>query len=167
MNLGIFSGRLQLAVFKGTNLIRMEAIAKTEEQSVAYKYDAGFKGLPIKNGTRVVWRDLANVWDEYDLDGMKNENEVALKTANRIVIAEGTAGSIAAFPPPHTFFWARESDNNLGYSWYRKDNDSTFLFRRPAGRARRSATISGQFCALQRSLRDLAAHGHVLLREPG
>ncbi len=128
LNLGIFSGRLQLAVFKGTNLIRMEAIAKTEEQSVAYKYDAGFKGLPIKDGTRVVWRDLANVWDEYDLDGMRNEKEVALKTANRMVIAEGTAGSIAAFPPPHTFFWARESDNNLGYSWYRKDNDSTFSF---------------------------------------
>ena len=104
LNMGIFSGRLQFAVFKGSNLIRMEAIAKTEEQSVAYKYDAGFKGMAIKNGTRVVWRDLANLWDEYDLDGMKNDGEVALRTSNRIVIAETSAGSIAAFPPPHTLF---------------------------------------------------------------
>jgi hypothetical protein len=128
LNLGIFAGQLQFVVFKGTNLIRMEAVAKTEEQSVAYKYDAGFKGLPIKDSTRVMWRDLANLWDEYDLDGQKNDNEVALRTSNRIVIAESPAGSIAAFPPPHIFFWARETDNNLGYSWYRKDNDSTFSF---------------------------------------
>ena len=37
-------------------------------------------------------------------------------------------GSIAAFPPPHSFYWARESEQNLGYSWYRKDSASTFSF---------------------------------------
>src|SRR4029450_12088720 len=29
---------------------------------------------------------------------------------------------------PHTFFWAREVAINLGYDWYRKDNDSSFGF---------------------------------------
>src|SRR5205823_4817330 len=43
-------------------------------------------------------------------------------------IAErGHAGSIAVFPPPHTFFWAREVAINLGYNWYRKDG-SSFAF---------------------------------------
>ena len=28
----------------------------------------------------------------------------------------------------HNFFWAREIDYNLGYTWYRKDSDSTFSF---------------------------------------
>ena len=44
VQMGVFTGRLQYTVYKGTNLIRQEVIAKTEEPSVAYKYDAGLKG---------------------------------------------------------------------------------------------------------------------------
>ena len=44
------SGRLQYTVYKGTNLIRQEAVAKTDERAVAYKYDAGLKGLTIEQG---------------------------------------------------------------------------------------------------------------------
>lgn len=51
-----------------------------------------------------------------------------MKTGNRLLIAEGPAGSIATFPPPHNFFWARESAQVLGYNWYRKDSDTSFSF---------------------------------------
>src|SRR5205814_1154226 len=70
----------------------------------------------------------------------------------RLIVAErGRAGSIAAFPPPHNFFWARESDQNLGYSWYRKDSSTslgageTFAFgiRQPEGEEREN--IRGNF----------------------
>ena len=44
------------------------------------------------------------------------------------MIERGAAGTIAAFPPPHTFFWAREVATNLGYNWYRKDSDASFSF---------------------------------------
>ena len=37
-------------------------------------------------------------------------------------------GSLVAFPPPHTFFWARETSANLGYNWYRQDSASSFSF---------------------------------------
>ena len=37
-------------------------------------------------------------------------------------------GSIATFPAPHTYFWAREVDYNLGYNWYRKDSKSSYSF---------------------------------------
>ncbi len=128
MQLGIFSGRLQYTVYRGTNLIRVEAIARTAEPSVAYKYEAGLKGLSIENGSRVVWRDLANLWQNYRLGGASNEDAVPLKISNRVIVAESQAGSIAAFPPPHTFFWAREVETNLGYGWYRKDSASSFGF---------------------------------------
>src|SRR5438309_1932271 len=39
LSMGIFSGDLQFTVYKGTNLLRMDAAAKTSEQWVAYKYD--------------------------------------------------------------------------------------------------------------------------------
>jgi hypothetical protein len=128
VELGVFSGRLEYTVFKGTNLIRQAVVAKTDEPSVAYKYDAGFKGLAVRPASRVMWRDLANNWQNYRFDGANNEGPVALKSSNRVVFAEVRGGSIGAFPPPHTFFWGREIMQNLGYSWHRKDSDASFSF---------------------------------------
>ena len=129
VHLGMFAGALQYSIFRGTNLIQQEILAKTNDPWVAYKYDAGLKGLSTQTGARVVWRDTANNWQDYRFGGIKNDNDVPLKTTGRIVIAErGAAGSIAAFPPPHTFFWAREVAINLGYNWYRKESESTFSF---------------------------------------
>jgi len=129
LELGVFAGRLQYTVYKGTNLIRQEAVAKTDERAVAYKYDAGLKGLSIEQGSRAVWRDIANTWQDYQFGGNKNEREVPLSASNRLLMIErGAAGSIATFPPPHTFFWAREVATNLGYVWYRKDSDASFSF---------------------------------------
>ena len=39
LSMGIFSGSLQFTSYRGSNLFRMEAIAKTDEPSVAYKYE--------------------------------------------------------------------------------------------------------------------------------
>ncbi|PYQ70418.1 MAG: hypothetical protein DMG01_27515 [Acidobacteria bacterium] len=43
-------------------------------------------------------------------------------------MAEGKGASLATFTPPHTFFFTREVDTNLGYVWYRKDSATTFGF---------------------------------------
>jgi hypothetical protein len=128
VQLGVFSGALQYTVYKGSNLIRQEVIAKTEEPAVAYKYDAGVKRMAIAPGSRMVWRDAANLWQAYEFGGAVNHNEVTVQASNRILVAEGKGGSIAVFPPVHNFFWAREIDFNLGYNWYRKDSDSSFSF---------------------------------------
>jgi hypothetical protein len=129
VTLGVFAGRLQYTIYKGANLIRQEIVAKTDEASVAYKYDAGVKGLALQPGSRVAWRDTSNTWQSYQFGGAVNEREMPLKASNRVIIAEqGRAGSIAAFPPPHNFFWAREVATNLGYNWYRKDSETAFSF---------------------------------------
>ena len=137
VRLGVFNGRLQYTIYRGTNLIRQEVIAKTEAPSVAYKYDAGLKGLAIQPTTRVVWRDTANNWQDYKFGGDVNGNSVTLQSSNRLMVAEVPHGSIAVFPPPHNFFWAREIDTNLGYDWYRKDSASSFAFgvRQPESEA--------------------------------
>ena len=66
---------------------------------------------------------------------------------------EARGGSIAVFPPPHTFFWAREIAINLGYNWYRKDDGRDVLVRHPAGRERRRVREPGELRALQRAAR--------------
>jgi hypothetical protein len=125
---GVFAGRLQYDVFKGTNLIRQVVIAKTDEQSVAFKYDGGLKGLPLAAGSRVVWRDLAGRWQDQQFGGPVSMGPATVWSSNRLILAEVPGGSIAAFPPPHSFYGARESEQNLGYSWYRKDSATTFSF---------------------------------------
>lgn len=125
---GIFAGRLHYDVFKGSNLIRQMVLATTDHPSAAFKYDAGLTGLPIQPSARIVWRDLANQWQDYRLGGPVDEDPTVVWSSNRLVAAELEGGAIAAFPPPHSFYWARESEQNLGYSWYRKDGDGTFSF---------------------------------------
>jgi hypothetical protein len=124
LDMGIFSGQLRFTVYKGANLLRQEAIAKTEEPSVAYKYNAGLSGFATNS--RVRWRDVARAWQCYEFGGAANTDPVALRARNRLEIVESDAGSIAVFPPPHKFFFAREIELNLGYVWYRKDSGTSF-----------------------------------------
>jgi hypothetical protein len=129
VKLGVFDGRLEYTIYKGSSLIRQAIVAKTEEKAVAYKYDAGLKGLTVQPKTQMLWRtNTSNQWVDYQFGGAKNDSIVPLKTANRIIAAEMPGGAIAAFPPPHNFFWARETEFNLGYSWYRKDSDTSYAF---------------------------------------
>src|SRR5215471_1836437 len=126
LHLGVFNGQLQYTVYRGTNLLRQEAVARTDEPSVAYKYLAGLKGFTIGDNTRVVWRDPARAWQEYGFGGDPNQEPVALKARNRLAILETGAGSLAFFPPSHKFFFAREIETNLGYVYYRKTSDGSF-----------------------------------------
>jgi len=128
LSMGIFSGDLQFTVYKGTNLLRMDALAKTNEQWIAYKYDAGLKGFSTALTPRVTWRDTGGHPQQHLFGGVVNATLARVKAQNRLMVAEATGGALAAFPPPHTFFFTREKDTNLGYVWYRKDADGAFGF---------------------------------------
>ena len=121
---GTFTGYLQYDIFPGTGLLRQMLVARTEAPSVAFKYAAGLSGLPLDAGNRIVWRDLSHQTQAYRLGGPVDDQPVRLLTANRLLVAELNGGSLAAFPPPHSFYWARESEQNLGYGWYQKDAGS-------------------------------------------
>jgi hypothetical protein len=136
---GIFEGYLQMDIFRGTGMIRQMLVAKTDHPSAAFKYDAGWKGLPVGPSphtglsglpvgpsTRAVWKDLAGHLQEYRFGGPVQEVPAIVKSSNRLIAAETAGGSVAFFPPPHSFYWARETEQNLGYSWYRKDSPVTF-----------------------------------------
>jgi hypothetical protein len=126
LSMGIFAGDLRYTVYRGTNLLRQEAIAKTDEKAVAYKYVGGLKGFQIGDDTRIVWRDPARAWQQYAFGGDPNKDSVALKARNRVAIVENGGASLAVFPPSHKFFFAREIETNLGFVYYRKLDDRTF-----------------------------------------
>jgi hypothetical protein len=131
LSLGLFSGDLQFTVYKGSNLVRQEALAKTDAQSVAYIYKAGLKGFSIDDNSKVTWRDTSQVWQQEEFGGAINHAPINLRARNRLEILEvgvgsKTPGSLAILPPPHKFFFARENEVNLGYVYYRKDDDKSF-----------------------------------------
>ncbi len=101
-------------------------MAKTDAPDVAYIYKAGLKGFPITADTKLEWRDDAQVWQKYEFGGDINEQPVDLQARNRLEILDAGSGSLAIFPPPHKFFFARENEVNLGYVYYRKDSDTSF-----------------------------------------
>lgn len=126
LEMGIFSGQLRFTVYRGSNLLRQEAIVRTDQPSVAYKYAAGLKGFSIGSGIRLIWRDAARAWQEYDFGGASNVDPVGLRARNRLGVIETGGGSLGFFPPPHKFFFARENEVNLGYVYYRKDGENSF-----------------------------------------
>jgi hypothetical protein len=126
LTLGLFAGDLQFTAYKGSNLLRQEALAKTEAPSVAYIYKAGLKGFPITSDTKVAWRDTSQVWQQEDFGGEPNQQPVNVRARNRVEILDVGAGSLAVLPPPHKFFFARENEVNLGYVYYRKDDNTSF-----------------------------------------
>jgi hypothetical protein len=128
LSMGIFTGDLRFTVYRGTNLIRMDAVASTQDEWVAYKYDAGLSGFSTALTPRMTWRDTGGHDQQYAFGGVVSETIVPLKASNRVLIAEGKGGSVAAFPMPHTFFFTREVDTNLGYVWYRLDQAKRFAF---------------------------------------
>ncbi|MFN7923882.1 MAG: hypothetical protein U0Q16_27515 [Bryobacteraceae bacterium] len=128
LTLGVFSGKLQFTAYKGTNLLRQEAIAKTGEEAVAYNYRAGLKGMKVDDGPRIQWQDVARAWQKYEFGGAPNADPMAMRARNRLAVIETKSGSLAVFPSPHKFFWAREIEMNLGYVYYRKDDDASYSF---------------------------------------
>jgi len=126
LSLGLFAGDLQFTIYKGSNLLRQEAIAKTTKPDVAYIYKAGLGGFTIAPDSKLVWRDTSQVWQEEDFGGEPNLEPVNLRARNRLELLEAGKGSLAIFPPPHKFFFARENEVNLGYVYYRKDTNGSF-----------------------------------------
>jgi hypothetical protein len=126
LTMGIFAGDLRFTAYKGTNLLRMDALAKTNEEWIAYKYDAGLEGFTTDLTPRVTWRDTGGHPQMNRFGGVVNPTLARVRAQNRLIVAEGRGASLAAFPPPHTFFFTREKDTNLGFVWYRKDADGRF-----------------------------------------
>ena len=125
--MGIFSGDLRFTAYRGTNLLRMDAMAKTSEQWIAYKYEAGLQGLSTDLLNRLTWKDTGGQPQRSELGGVVNQSVVGVRAQNRVLIAEGAkGGALATFTPPHTFFFTREKDTNLGYTYYRKDAANRF-----------------------------------------
>ena len=78
LTMGMFSGGLRFTHYRGSNLLRVEAIAKTEQNLVAYKYDGGLGGLATSLLPRVRWVDTGGNAQQYQFGGARNDGPVTI-----------------------------------------------------------------------------------------
>ena len=118
VQIGQFSGKLQFTVYGGSNLLRLEIVACTEEDSVAYMYRAGLTGF---KPTELHWIDPIRNPHRLAPEPGIDAAPVRVRARNRIVTATLEHGSVACFPPPHAFIWDRQLEINVGFNYYRRD----------------------------------------------
>ena len=80
------------------------------------QFHAGLKGFSTSTMPRVIWRDTGGWPQRHQFGGPTANGLSVVRASNRLLVAEGPRGSVATFPPPHTFFFTREVDVNLGKS---------------------------------------------------
>ena len=183
LTLGIFSGDLQFTVYKGSNLLRQEAVASTDAKDVAFIYKAGLKGFAIANGNKVVWRDTSQMWQEQDFGGAVNQQPVNIRARNRLEISadgRGIAGCVSA--AAQVLLRARERGERRLRVHAQGQRQQLFAGRDAAGTVRGIRSVGrcaggvepprfdgalpgGELRAVQRAAGNHAAHGGLLLPE--
>lgn len=122
--MGIFTGGVAYTFYPGSRLIRQDAVASTQEPLTAYLYDAGLKlAAPpayVKAGKREVvspiwFHDTSGALRTAMTDGPDRTIE---RVRYRSLAAKTDGGTLAIFPPPHTYIAPRDYTTNAGYVWH-------------------------------------------------
>ncbi len=123
MSCGSFSGVLKYVFYPGSGLIQQVAVMNTQEQDQAYIYDAGLE-MRAHADERVGGR-MESAISYYNTKGELEQvapvyasERQPVKVRYRAIAARMGAGSIAVFPAPHRYFFARDYTSNLGHVWY-------------------------------------------------
>lgn len=127
---GPFRGDLRFTLYPNTCLVHMQAVVSTEQDGVAFLYDAGL------NSAQPTWKRIAYLDNHDQWQSAGNaENYAPVAVRNRAIIAEGDSGSVALFPPPHQYFYPLDFAENYKFAWHGKGfhdlPESGFGIRQP------------------------------------
>jgi hypothetical protein len=123
MRMGIFEGSLRYIFYPGSRLIEQQAAMTTQEPDVAYFYDTGLRmtsrtdetpGLTMN--TQLSYFDTKGAFQTF-VPPYGSERR-PLEVRYRAIAARTANGSVAVFPAPHQYLFARDYTTNMGYVWY-------------------------------------------------
>ena len=124
LKLGIFEGGIAYTFYPGSRLIYQEAVVSTAEPNTAYLYDTGLRFAAPAIGVRPGRREVVSPVTYYDTEGALHTEMTTgpdrrpAYVRYRTVAAQLDAGSLAVFPPPHTYIAPRDYTTNMGYVWF-------------------------------------------------
>ncbi|KAH0534183.1 hypothetical protein FGG08_007230 [Glutinoglossum americanum] len=114
---GSFHGDMRFTFYRNSPLIHVEYVVTTQENGRAILYDTGLTSAS-PDWQSVAWKDTGGQVKRVPVDTAYVAQPV--KVAGRTVVAEAKTGSLAAFPPPHQFFYPQDEAFNLSFVWYGK-----------------------------------------------
>ncbi len=120
--MGSFTGGIAYIFYPGSRLIEQEAVVTTGDQDVAYYYDAGLR--MTADADRRPGRNMASQIAYYDtsdrvqVETSGGPERIPLAVRYRSIAARAGGGSLAVFPAPHQYFFARDFTTNLKYVWH-------------------------------------------------
>lgn len=123
LRLGHFAGAIAYRFFPNSRLIQQSALVTTYEPDTAYFYDAGFQFTA--EADRRPGNNMASSVTYYDTEGKlittaaQGPERVPHKVRYRALATGTPHGSIAVFPAPHQYFFARDYTTNMGNLWSR------------------------------------------------
>lgn len=115
---GGFRGDLRFTFYRNSPLIHVETVLSTEEDWRAIIYDTGLASAQ-PNWDAMVWKDTAGSVQSAKVGDAADARSLAV--SGRTMVAQGKSGSLAAFPPPHQFFYPLDEAYNLEFVWHGKD----------------------------------------------
>lgn len=124
LKMGIFEGGVAYTFYPGSRLIYQEAVVSTQEPNTAYLYETGLRLAAPASGVRPGRREVVSPMTYYDLDGKlqtvmtTGPDRRPAYVRYRAVSAMLDGGSLAVFPPPHTYIAPRDYTTNMGYVWF-------------------------------------------------
>jgi hypothetical protein len=120
--MGPFKGSIEYTFFPASRLIQQRALVSTDEQDVAFFYDAGIQvtAEPDRRPgdlmqSRVLFFDTAGALQTRAASGSERVPE---KVRYRAIAAQTPSGSFTVFPPPHRYFMPRDYSTNMGFVWH-------------------------------------------------
>lgn len=111
---GPFRGQWRWTFFAGEPLVLQEALLQTQQDAVAYLYDAGlsFREQPP---ARLAWRNALGEPRTQPAAAIARPRHLAVHL--RSIAAALDGGSLALFPPPHRYFYPLDFSTNLENVW--------------------------------------------------
>jgi hypothetical protein len=119
VTIGPFTGELRLTLYAGASLVHVETVVHTREDRRAILYDSGLV-LPSASKTRFAWADTEGNLQR--LEASPDAADRPLAVRHRALFVETSAGSVACFPPPHQYFFARDRTENVKTAWFGRDH---------------------------------------------
>lgn len=120
VEMGSFLGYYRITVFDGSNLIRTEVVASTNEPSLCYLYKGGLRGFDSGEIEFInTHREKQTV--QVDFGPCDARKTIYSRGRNACIRLEN--GSVGVFPPPHAFFFPRQVESVVGFLYYRRHTD--------------------------------------------
>src|SRR3954449_2281448 len=124
LKLGIFDGGIAYTFYPGSRLVQQEAVVSTQVPDSAYLYDTGLRLAAPASAVGPGRREVVAPITYYDTDGRlqtvmtSGPDRRPAYVRYRAIAAALDGGSLAIFPPPHTYIAPRDYTTNMGYVWF-------------------------------------------------